>query len=106
MNAVEILATLKKFGNPQTAVHLKRHGAGDNMFRALPSAIVELQKKTKVNHALATELWRTANAEAPVLALQVPTPSGSTRGHAARLLRDGRLHFLGATRPAPRPVVR
>jgi hypothetical protein len=39
MNAVEILATLKKFGKPQTAAIYKRHGAGDNVFGTLTSEI-------------------------------------------------------------------
>lgn len=34
MNAVEILATLKKLGKPQAAAIYKRHGAGDNVFGA------------------------------------------------------------------------
>ena len=30
MNTVEILATLKKLGKPETAAIYKRHGSGDN----------------------------------------------------------------------------
>src|SRR5471030_618923 len=76
MSAVEILATLKKFGKPQTAAIYKRHGAGDNVFGTLTSEIAKLQKKIKVNHTLAMELWRTGNAEARILALQVSDPQG------------------------------
>ena len=95
MNAVEILATLKKFGKPQTAAIYKRHGAGDNVFGALTSEIAKLQKKIKVDHTLAMELWRTGNAEARILALQVSDPQRLTRADADRLLRDGQTHFLG-----------
>src|SRR5450432_2840933 len=74
MSAVEILAILKKFGNPQTAAIYKRHGAGDNVFGTLTSEIAKLRKKIKANHTLALELWRTGNAEARILALQVFDP--------------------------------
>ena len=95
MNAVEILASLKKFGKPQTAAIYKRHGSGDSVFGALTSEIAKLQKKIKVDHALGMELWRTGNAEARILALQVFDPQRVTRADAARLLRDGQTHFLG-----------
>jgi 3-methyladenine DNA glycosylase AlkD len=95
MNAVEILATLKKSGKPQTAAIYKRHGSGDNVFGALTSEIAKLQQKIKVDHTLAMELWQTGNAEARILALQVYDPQRLTRAHADRLLRDGQTHFLG-----------
>lgn len=74
MNATEALATLKKLGKPQTAAIYKRHGSGTNVFGALTSEIGRLQKKIKVDHALAMELWQTGNAEARILALQVADP--------------------------------
>ena len=74
MNAQEILATLKKLGRPQTAPIHKRHGSGDNVFGVLTSEIAMLQKKIKVDHALAMGLWKTGNAEARALALQVADP--------------------------------
>jgi 3-methyladenine DNA glycosylase AlkD len=95
MSAHEILATLKKLGKPQTAAIYKRHGAGDNVFGTLTSEIVKLQKKIKVDHALATELWRTGNAEARILALQVSDPERLTRADADRLLQEGQIRFLG-----------
>ena len=95
MNTVEILATLKKLGKPETAAIYKRHGSGDNVFGTLTSEIGKLQKKIKVDHTLAMELWRTGNAEARILALQVSDPQRLTRADADRLVRDGQTHFLG-----------
>src|SRR5215510_6879656 len=95
MNVAEILATLKKLGKPETAAIYKRHGSGDNVFGTLTSEIAKLQKKIKVDHTLAMELWRTGNAEARILALQVSDPQRITRADADRLLRDGPTHFLG-----------
>ncbi|MFM9960931.1 MAG: DNA alkylation repair protein [Planctomycetaceae bacterium] len=95
MNAQEILATLKKLGKPQTAAIYRRHGSGDNVFGVLTSEIAKLQKKIKVDHALAMELWKTGNAEARVLALLIADPEKLTRADADRLLEDGPVHFVG-----------
>jgi 3-methyladenine DNA glycosylase AlkD len=95
MNAQETLATLKKLGKPQTAAIYKRHGSSDNVFGVLTSEIARLQKKIKVDHALAMELWKTGNAEARVLALQVADPEKLTRADADRLVKDGPVRFIG-----------
>ena len=95
LNAREILATLKKLGTPQTAAIYKRHGSGDNVFGVLTSEIAKLQKKIKVDHGLAMELWKTRNAEARVLALQIADPEKLTRADADHLLKEGPVHFLG-----------
>src|SRR6476646_8125265 len=95
MNAVEILAALKKSGKRQTAAIYKRHGSGENVFGTLTSEIAKLQKKIKVDHTLAMELWKTGNAEARILALQVSDPQRLTRADADRIIRDGQTHFLG-----------
>lgn len=95
MNAQEILTTLKKLGKPQTAAIYRRHGSGDNVFGVLTSEIAKLQKRIKVDHALALELWKTGNAEARVLALQVTDPEKLTRADADRLVKDGPVRFIG-----------
>ena len=95
MDAQEILTTLKKLGKPQTAAIYKRYGTGDNVFGVLTSEIAKLQKKIKVDHSLAMELWKTKNAEARVLALQVADPVKLTRGAADGLVKDGPVRFVG-----------
>jgi 3-methyladenine DNA glycosylase AlkD len=95
MKAQEIVATLKKLGKPQTAAIYKRHGSGDNVFGVLTPEIAKLQKKIKVDHALAMELWKTGNAEARVLALQVADPEKLTRADADGLVKDGPVRFIG-----------
>ncbi len=94
MNAQEIVATLKKLGKPQTAAIYKRHGSGDNVCGALTSEIAKLQKKIKVDHVLAMELWKTGNAEARILALQVADPEQLTQADADALVKDGPVRFL------------
>jgi len=95
MNAQEILATLKQLGKPQTAAIYKRHGSGDNVFGVLTSEIAKLQKKIKLDHVLAMELWKTGNVEARVLALQVADPVKLTPADADSLVKDGPVRFLG-----------
>ncbi|MEK6304205.1 MAG: DNA alkylation repair protein [Acidobacteriota bacterium] len=95
MNSQEILATLKKLGKPQTAAIYKRYLSGDNVCGVLTSEIAKLQKKIKVDHALALELWKTGNAEARILALQVADPEKLTRADADGLLKDGPVRFVG-----------
>lgn len=95
MNTEEVLATLEKLGKPQTAAIYRRHGSGEQVFGVLTSEIARLQKRIKINHALAMELWKTGNAEARVLALQVADPEKLTRS-------DGALISIGAFKPALR----
>jgi 3-methyladenine DNA glycosylase AlkD len=94
MNAKEILATLKKAGKAQTAAIYQRHGAGNNVFGALTSEIAKLQKKIKVDHALALELWKTGNAEARMLALQVADAAKLTLASAEEMIEDGPVRFV------------
>jgi 3-methyladenine DNA glycosylase AlkD len=96
MNDQDILATLRQLGKPQTAAIYKRHGSGDNVFGVLTSEIAKLQKKIKVDYALAMELWKTGNAEARVLACQVADPEKLTRVVADGLVKDGPVRFIGS----------
>jgi 3-methyladenine DNA glycosylase AlkD len=95
MNAQALIATLRKLGKPQTAAIYKRHGSGDDVYGVLTSEIAKIKKKIKVDHALAKELWRTGNAEARILSLQIADPSKLSRADADGLLRDGPVHFVG-----------
>ncbi len=94
MNAQIIFATLERLGKPQTAAIYRRHGAGDNVFGVLTSEIAKLQKKVNIDHSLAMELWKTGNAEARILALQVADPEKLTRKDADRLVDDGPVRFV------------
>ncbi len=95
MNAREILSTLKKLGKPQTAAIYKRHGSGDQVCGVLTSDIARLQKKIKVDHALAMDLWETGNAEARILSLMIADPRRLTRADAERFVEDEQAHFVG-----------
>ena len=94
MTAQDILSTLKKLGKPSTAAIYKRHGANDDVFGVLTSEIAKLQKKIKVDHALAMELWKTGNADARILALLIADPQTVTEPVADRWVKDGPVRFL------------
>jgi 3-methyladenine DNA glycosylase AlkD len=95
MNVEQVLATFKTLGRPQTAAIYKRHGAGDNVFGVLTSEITKTRKKIKAGHAFAMELWKTGNAEARILALQIADPAKMSRADADALAKDGPVRFLG-----------
>ena len=95
MTAPEVLSVLEKAGKPQTAAIYKHYGTGDNVFGTLTSEIGKLQKKIKVDHALALELWKTGNAEARMLAVQIADPQKVTPAVAERFLAGGPVRFLG-----------
>src|SRR5262245_42358814 len=94
MNDQAILATLQKLGKPQTAAIYKRHGSGDNVFGALTSEIAKLRRKIKVDHVLAMDLWKTGNADARILALQIADPEQLTQAAADGLIKGGPVRFL------------
>jgi 3-methyladenine DNA glycosylase AlkD len=93
VTASEILAALKKLGKPATAAIYKRHGSGDNVYGVLTSEIGKLVKKIKVDHALALDLWKTGNADARMLALQIADPQKLSEADAEALLDNPHPHF-------------
>jgi 3-methyladenine DNA glycosylase AlkD len=95
MNAKEVLTTLKKLGKPQTAAIYKHYGTGTNVYGVLTSEIAKLKKKIKMDHALSAELWKTGNAEARVLALQVADPAKVTQADAKAFVKAGQFPFVG-----------
>jgi 3-methyladenine DNA glycosylase AlkD len=95
MNAEEVLAALEPLGKPQTAAIYRRHGSGERVLGVLTSELAKLQKKIKVDHALAMALWRTGVAEARILALLIADPEKLTRPDADGLIEDGPVHFVG-----------
>jgi len=95
MDVQGVLTALQKLGKPGTAAIYRRHGSGDNVFGVLTSEIVKLQKRIKTNHSLAIELWKTGNAEARILALQIADPDKLTPSEADSFASDAESEFIG-----------
>lgn len=68
MTAKEILTELEKYGDPQTKKTLMRHGAKEPFFGVKVADLKKILKKTKKNHELSLELYKTGNSDAMYLA--------------------------------------
>lgn len=71
MSLTEAMAQLEAFGSEQTRKTWCRHGAAEPMFGVKFGDLAKLQKRIKVDHSLAAELWRTGNHDARLLACMV-----------------------------------
>jgi len=68
MTAQEILAQLEAFGDPNTKKTLMTHGAREPFFGVKVSDLKKILSKTKKNHELSLELYKTGNSDAMYLA--------------------------------------
>ena len=68
MTANEILIELEKYGDAQTKKTLLKHGAREPFFGVKVGDLKKILKKTKKNHELSLELYRTGNSDAMYLA--------------------------------------
>jgi len=68
MTANEILIELEKYGDAQTKKTLSKHGAREPFFGVKVGDLKKILKKTKKNHELSLELYRTGNSDAMYLA--------------------------------------
>jgi len=78
MTYTEAMAELKKLGTAQNIKIYKRHGAGDNLFGVSFANLNKLQKKIKVDHQLALQLWESGNCDARTLATMIADPKQIT----------------------------
>lgn len=75
MTIVQVLDELKSLGTEQNRRITKRHGVGDDLFGVSFADLGKLQKKIKVDHGLAQQLWATGNHEARLLATMIADPA-------------------------------
>jgi 3-methyladenine DNA glycosylase AlkD len=68
MTATEILKELELYGDPQTKKTLLKHGAKEPFFGVKVADLKKILKKTKKNHELSLELYKTGNSDAMYLA--------------------------------------
>ena len=68
MTANEILVELEKMGDASTKKTLMNHGAREPFFGVKVADLKTILKKTKKNHELSLELYRTGNSDAMYLA--------------------------------------
>ena len=68
MTAAEILKQLEQYGDDTTKRTLMRHGAKEPLFGVKVADLKKILSKTKKNHELSLELYRTGNSDAMYLA--------------------------------------
>jgi 3-methyladenine DNA glycosylase AlkD len=112
MNLHETLEALKSAGKEQTRKTYRRHGASEDCYGVSTPDLTKLQKKIKLDHALAGELWASGNHEARILATTIADPEkldGATLdAWAASLgnyIETGYLGGLAAKSPVARETM-
>jgi 3-methyladenine DNA glycosylase AlkD len=85
----DVMQDLEALGSEQTRKTWRRHGAAEPMFGVKFGDLAKLQKRIKVNHALAAELWKTENHDARLLAGMVADASIHQRKRTERVGRNG-----------------
>ncbi len=78
MNLNEAMLELESLGSEQTRKTWSRHGAAKPMFGVKFGDLTKIQKRVKMDHALAVELWKTGNHDARLLACMVADASAVT----------------------------
>jgi 3-methyladenine DNA glycosylase AlkD len=78
MTFQETMKTLEAAGTAQNRKIYARHGVGAKLFGVSFADLYKLQKKIKKDHALARQLWKTANYDARNLALLIADPQQAT----------------------------
>lgn len=68
MTAKEVLKELENYGDEQTKKTFLRHGAREPFFGVRVGDLKKILKKTKKNHELSLELYKTGNSDAMYLA--------------------------------------
>ncbi|MHC4846545.1 MAG: DNA alkylation repair protein [Planctomycetota bacterium] len=74
MNKTEVMKKLKALGNERYATTLSRHGVDGNAYGVSYAELYKLQKAIGTDHALAENLWKTANHDARILATLIADP--------------------------------
>ena len=69
------LKELEALGTAQNRKIYRRHGASENLFGVSFANLNALKKRMKTDHALALELWKSANDDARTLAIMIADPA-------------------------------
>jgi len=94
MTLAETLKDLEALGTEQNRKIYKRHGSPDNLYGVSFAALAKLQKKIRVDHALAKKLWATGNTDARTLATMIADPQAMTSRSLDAWLKGLRYYML------------
>jgi 3-methyladenine DNA glycosylase AlkD len=82
------MRALEKAGSEQTRKTYTRHGATGPMFGVSFATLSTLQKRIRVDHGLALQLWDTGNVDARNLAMKIADPAAITPADLDRWARE------------------
>ena len=88
MTVTDVLGQLRSLGKERTAATYRRHGAEGDVLGVSYGDLGKLQKKIKVDHALAQALWASGLHEARILATQVADASRATKAEMQAWAKD------------------
>lgn len=94
MKINEVMAELENFGNESTKKTLKKHGAKEPFFGVKVEDLKKIQKKTKINHQLALELYSTGNSDAMYLAAMIADTSIMTKSEIQKWAKEAYWYYL------------
>ena len=79
MNYKEVMDFLESKGSEQSRKIYSNHGAPENMYGVKVADMKVVQKKVKINHELANELYASKNADAQYLAGLIADPKAFSK---------------------------
>jgi 3-methyladenine DNA glycosylase AlkD len=95
MTLAEVMKFLEKSGSEQARKTYARHGATGPMFGVAFGTLSTLQKRIRVDHALALSLWETGNVDARNLAMKIADPAVITPSVLDRWARENPMRMCG-----------
>jgi 3-methyladenine DNA glycosylase AlkD len=88
MTAAEVVAELKKLGNPTYKKIFFNHGAKEPIYGVKVEDLKKIQKRLKRNHALALDLYDTGIADAQYLAGLISDPPKMTKAQFQKWVKN------------------
>jgi 3-methyladenine DNA glycosylase AlkD len=95
MTAAEVVAELKKLGNPSHKKTFFNHGAKEPIFGVRIEDLKKIQKRVKKDHALALELYDTGIADAQYLAGLISDPPKMTKAQLQKWVKSASWSMVG-----------
>lgn len=95
MTLAQVMSMLEKAGSEQTRKTYARHRVTGPMFGVSFATLGALQKRIRVDHALALQLWDTGNVDARNLAMKIADPSVIAPGDLDRWARENSMGMCG-----------
>lgn len=94
MNINEVMEELKNYGNENTKKTLGKHGAKEPYFGVKVEDLKKIQKKTKIDHNLALELYSTGNSDAMYLASMIADAKIMTKTEIHKWAKEAYWYYL------------